>query len=462
MATLQLPDRTHAYIDTCFDGHLDRTRQFLALPSISAQRVGLRECAGQLRNWLVDAGASVEYHGGEEAPILLAEWQVGAPKTLLVYGMYDVQPVDDQPWTSPPFDPALRQHPVGGLSLFARGVCNSKGPLMAFLHAIEALRATGGLPVNIKWTIEGEEEIGSAALPGFYRGLRDRLGADAAFEPFWSQWQPGEAPEITLGTKGDVGLEIVCRSGDWGGPREALHSSFGPWVKSPAWRLVRALSSLIDDNQDLEVAGIPRMGVMLPEDEALLGELARTFDPEEVKAQMGTLRLKQDLPPRELLRQMQFGTALNINGIVSGYTGQGTHTIIPNLATAKLDLRLPPGVSVEQVRDAIAAHFALHGFQDLEVRLDGGCPAARTPLQAPVVQALVDTYHAHGYEPRIYPLEPSATPYYLFTEILGLTFAWGGLGAAGGSHGPDEWCSVAGLQDLERSLATYLVAFAQQ
>lgn len=462
MKTSQLPDRAHAYIDAHFKGHLARTRKFLAIPSISAQHLGLRRCAGQLRRWLVAAGASVEYHAREEAPILLAEWQVGAPKTLLVYGMYDVQPVDDQPWTSPPFDPALRQHPVGGLSLFARGACNSKGPLMAFLHAIEALRATGGLPVNIKWVIEGQEEIGSPELAGFYREQRKRLRADAAFEPFWSQVAPGDPPEITLGTKGDVGLDIICRSGEWGGPREVVHSSFGPWVKSPAWRLVRALKSLVDENQDLIVVGIPRLGTMLPEDEALLIELARTFSTEEIKRQIGTLRLKQDLPPLELLRQMQFGTALNINGLVSGYTGQGSHTIIPNAASAKLDLRLPPGVAIAQVVDAIAAHLAAQGYPDIEVRLDGGCPAARTPLKAPVVQALVATYHAHGYEPHIYPLEPSATPYYLFTEILGLDFAWGGLGAAGGSHGPDEWCSVAGLKDMEQSLATYLVAFAQQ
>jgi acetylornithine deacetylase/succinyl-diaminopimelate desuccinylase-like protein len=255
-------------------------------------------------------------------------------------------------------------------------------------------------------------------------------------------------------------LEIICQSGEWGGPIDVIHSSVGPWVKSPAWRLVVALASLIDEHQDLKVAGIPPLGNMLPGDEALLTELARTFDIEEAKEDLGTASFKRDLPPVDMLKRMQFGTALNINGLVSGYTGPGSHTIIPNEARAKLDLRVPPGVSVEQVHDAIRAHLDQRGFPDLQVVLESGYPAARSPVTAPVVQALIQTYRAHGYEPRIRPLEASATPYYLYTDVLGMDFAWGGLGSAGGSHGPDEWCSVAGLKDLEKSLATYLTLFA--
>lgn len=459
---MELPHQTHAYLDAKFPEHLARTQVFLRQPSISAQNVGVRQCADLLRGWLIDQGAYVEYHGRADYPILFAEWQVGAPRTLLVYGMYDVQPVDNQPWTDAPFAASLRPHPLGGQSLFARGACNSKGPLMAFLHALEALRATGGLPVNIKWTIEGEEEIGSLALPGFYREHRDRLRADGAFEPFWGQWRQGAVPELSLGTKGDLSLEIVCRAGEWGGPREVIHSSAGPWVKSPAWRLVRALESLIDEEQDLRVEGIPHLGTITAEDEALLAQLARTFNVDEARAEAGTQRLKRELPPLELLKEMQFGTALNINGLISGYAGPGSHTIIPNEARAKLDLRLPPGVQVEASVAAIRRHLDQRGFSDLEVVFDSGYPAARSALDAPVVQALVATYRAHGYEPVIRPLEASATPYYLYTDLLGFPFAWGGLGSAGGSHGPDEWCSVAGLQDLAKSAATYLCAFAQR
>jgi acetylornithine deacetylase/succinyl-diaminopimelate desuccinylase-like protein len=460
--SVAMPLAAHTYIDAHWDEHLERARQFLRQKSISAQNVGLRDTADGLARWLAERGADVSYHGAPDRPILYAEWNVGAAQTLLVYGMYDVQPVDGQPWTTHPFEAQVWDHPEGGESIVARGACNSKGPLMAFLHAIEALRVAGGLPVNIKWTIEGEEEIGSPTLPGFYRENRQRLGADAAFEPFWSQSLLVEAPIVTLGTKGVIGLEFVCEAGAWGGPRDVIHSSVGPWVANPAWRLMQALTTLVDEHQELRVDGIPRLGTIAPEDEMLLRRLAESFDRAGVLAGLGTARFKHEETPFELLRRMQFGPALNINGLQSGYLGEGSHTIIPTLARALCDVRLAPGMQVQSTVAAIRAHLDRLGFGDVEMKMDSGYPGTRTPLSAPVVQTLLDTYRAHGYDPVIRPVEASATPYYLFTDVLGLHFAWGGLGAAGGSHGPDEWCSVAGLRALEKSLATFLVGFAEQ
>lgn len=457
---MNLPLPAHTYIDAHWPAHLERTREFLRQPSISAQNLGVRATADVLTAWLTERGAQVEYFGRASHPIVYAEWNVGAPKTLLVYGMYDVQPVDDQIWTTPPFAAEIWNHPEGGESLVARGACNSKGPLMAFLHAVESLQAAGGLPVNIKWTIEGEEEIGSMSLPAFYEANRERLKADAAFEAFWSQWEPGGAPQITLGTKGVVGLEFICRSGAWGGPAEVMHSSNGTWVANPAWRLIQALHSLVNEHQELVVDGIPPLGELLPGDEALLRKLAEDFKVEDVAKRMGTSRFKRDLPAYEALVHMGFAPVLNINGLKSGYLGEGSHTILPTEARALCDLRMAPGMKVAAAHQAIKAHLAARGFGDIEVLSDSGYPAARSPLEAPVVQALISAYRAHGHEPKIRPIEASATPYYLYTDVLGLNFAWGGLGSAGGSHGPDEWCSVEGLKNLEKSVATFLTMFA--
>ena len=458
---LTLPIQAHDYLDAQWDAHLERTRACLRQRSISAQGVGLRQMADRLRGWLEANGAQVAYYGPEARPIILAEWNVGAPRTLLVYGMYDVQPVDDQPWTTPPFEAQVWNHPDGGESIVARGACNSKGPLMAFLHALEALRATGQLPVNVKWTIEGEEEIGSPSLAEFYAAQRERLAADAAFEAFWSQFKLDDRPSITLGTKGVMGLEFACHSGAWGGPTEVIHSSTGAWIASPAWRLVQALSTFVDEHQDLRVEGIPRLGEMLEGDEQLLRGMADEFDMQEVLARLRTARFKRDLTPYQLLRHVGFAPALNINGLHSGYTGEGSHTIIPTEARALCDLRLAPGMGVAETYQAVKDHLARRGFGDIEITMDAGYPAARTPLAAPVVQALIAAYQAHGFEPKVRPIEASATPYYLYTDVLGLNFAWGGLGTAGGSHGPDEWCSVEGLKALQKSLATFLVSFAE-
>lgn len=457
--SLVLPLPAHSYADAHWPAHLARTQAFLRQPSISAQNIGLRETADCLRAWLLERGAEVTYHGDEQRPILLAEWNVGAPSTLLMYGMYDVQPVDGQTWSTPPFAAEIWDHPVGGESIVARGACNSKGPLMACLHAIESLRATSGLPVNLKWTIEGEEEIGSHRLPAFYQDYRQRLAADAAFEPFWSQRSLSAPPMITLGTKGVIGLEFICRAGAWGGPRVEVHSSVGNWVGNPAWRLVQALATLVDEHQNLRVDGLPRYGDISPEDERLLARQAERFVTDVVLANLNTARFKQDLPAVALLRDLAFAPVLNINGLQSGYLGEGSHTILPTQARALADVRLPPGFAVEPTVTAIRRHLARRGFGDIEVVMDSGYPGARTPFGTAVIQAQIAAYQAHGFEPDVRPVEASATPYFLFTDVLGLDFAWGGLGTAGGSHGPDEWCSVAGLKALEQSVITFLTAF---
>lgn len=450
----------HTYLHEHRSAHLARLRAFLRQPSISAESQGVTETARLLYGWLEERGAQARWFGRASHPILYAEWNVGAPKTLLVYGMYDVQPVKDQLWTTPPFAAEIWEHPLGGPSVVARGACNSKGPLMAFLHVIEAFQATGGLPVNIKWTLEGEEEIGSLELPAFYRQRRDLLRADAAFEPFWSQSSAGERPIIILGTKGIAGLQFICRGGRWGGPTEAVHSSLGPVLASPAWRLVRALNTLINAQEELTVPGIPPLGAMLPGDEALLAHQASTLNLAHERHLAHTSRFKT-ADPLDWLRRLQFAPALNINGLEAGYTGAGGHTIIPPEARAHCDLRLPPGLTAETAHAALVAHLQAHGFEDIEVFLESAYPAARTPPESAVVQALIAAYRAHGHEPVLQAVEPSAVPYFLFTEVLGMPFACGGLGAAGGSHGPDEWCSVAGWHALADSTATFLQHFAQ-
>lgn len=461
---MSLPQAALQYLDAHWPEHLALTQTFLRQPSVSAQNWGVVECAELLRGWLVQRGAAVSLHGRASHPIVFAEWKAARPDapTLLIYGMYDVQPVDNQDWTTPPFAAEIWKHPLGGESIVARGACNSKGPLMAMLHVIEAFQATDGLPVHIKWTIEGEEEIGSLALEGFYRDHRDRLRGDAAFEPFWSQGQPEDPPNIILGTKGVVGLEFIARSGAWGGSRDVIHSSLGVWVASPAWRLIQALDTLVDAQQRLTVDGVPLYGEMLDSDEGLLRSMAERIDPVEEARRLGVQRFKDDAGPYELARRLSFAPMLNLNGIKAGYLGEGSHTILPNEARATADFRMPPGFDMTDVLAKLRAHLDARGFDDIEILTDSGYPAARTSVDAPVVQAMLAAYRALGIEPVVEPIEPSATPYYLYTDVLGVPFVWGGLGWAGGSHGPDEWCSVQGLRDLMRSTAAFLQAFAEQ
>jgi len=452
----------HARIDQRFPEHLERVRAFLRQPSVSAEGLGLVETAHMVEAAIQEAGGQVELAGRPQAPIVFGQFDVGRPKTLLVYGMYDVQPADEAgKWSSPPFAAEVRNWPDLGPCIIARGAFNSKGPLMGFLNTLQVMSEMDALPLNLKLTIEGEEEIGSPTLPAFYRENKARLKADAAFEPFFCQDRRGKVI-MTLGVKGVLSLELICEGGDWGGPtKRAVHSSAGSWLASPAWRLIKALATLVDENEEVLVEGFYDDVVPPdPEEEKLLTRLTQTFDERLALKEMDARRFKHNLHGADLLRRLMFWPCLNINGISSGYTGPGNKTIIPHRARAKLDVRLVPNMEPEDITNKIKAHLAKHGYGDIRVRLAEGYPWARTPLHADVVQCLIRAYRHHGYEPEIHPLEPSATPYYLFTRILNLPFAWGGLGHGGRSHSVDEYCTVEGLRAYEKSLATFLWLFS--
>jgi acetylornithine deacetylase/succinyl-diaminopimelate desuccinylase-like protein len=179
----------HACVEAEFPKHLETTKEFLRIRSVSADTVNLRLAADYLTRQLESIGAKVELVKRDQVPIVYARLDEHKEKTLLIYGMYDVQPVAGQTWSSPPFEAVERNVEGIGRCLVARGACNSKGPLIGFLNALAAIRRSQGqLPINLLFTIEGEEEMGSAGLDEFYREKRAELRAEAAFEPFWAEY----------------------------------------------------------------------------------------------------------------------------------------------------------------------------------------------------------------------------------------------------------------------------------
>jgi acetylornithine deacetylase/succinyl-diaminopimelate desuccinylase-like protein len=446
----------HACIDRVFDSvHLPRTQAFLRQPGISSEGVGLVESAGWLKEYLQELGAQVEFHGAAQAPIVLARFDLGRPKTLLVYSMYDVQPVAGQEWLSPPFAAEIHHLPGIGRSVIARGACNSKGPLASFLNALQAMQQADRIPVNLVLTIEGEEEIGSPGLPAFYAEHKSLLKADAGFEPFWAEYGTDVTrPTISLGSKGLVVLELACRGGDWGGPAEhPVHSSVGAWLGSPAWRLIQAIGTLASADESATIfdqdAAPPA-----PEDERLLAELAASFDEARTLALMGARRFKHPLHGADLLRKYLFSPSLHARLVE-----QGAEDVLPAEARAHLTVRLPPGIEARQTAAGLRRHFAAHGFGDIAVSILADYPASRTDLHSEVFQAMLAAYRHHGYEPQVLPLMASASPYYLFSQVLGIPYVWGGLGRAGGSHVPNEFATLEGLKLFEKSIATFLYEF---
>jgi len=314
---------------------------------------------------------------------------------------------------------------------------------------------------------EGEEELGSPHLPEFIEDHKAELSkADACFFPSFSQDQYGK-PRLFLGNKGIVYFELECSGKHWGrGPEEFdIHSSNKAWVDSPAWRLIKALSTLVDETGNrITIEGFyDDIEEPSAEEEALIKKLAETFDPRAVKEMVKISRFSVDEGDKEkLLRAYLYGTTLNIDGIWGGYIGPGSKTVLPHKATAKLDTRLVPQQSPEKVIKLVRKHLDERGYSDIQMTTLDSYPWAQTDPKAPVVQAVIQACRDFGCEPEIWPRIGGSAPFYLFSEMLGIPFIMGVLGHGGRAHSPDEYIvwegneKVAGYGGAVKSMAAFL------
>lgn len=463
----------YQHIDENQDKHLSALQRWLRQPSISAQNVGVAEMAEMVRGDLAAIGfqetALVETDGH---PGVWGYFDAGADKTLMVYMMYDVQPVNEADWRSPPFEAKLVEHELG-TALMARGATNQKGPQRAFLNALESILAVEGtLPVNLMITAEGEEELGSPNYPQIVDAYADRLAtAEGVIFPFNSQQADGSVNMI-LGVKGIVYFEAEAQGGAWGGPAEAeIHGSYKAIVDSPVWRLVKALSTLVsEDGNTILVPGFYD-GVRPPTDEeaSLLSGIAASRDDAAQRKLFKVARWIDDIEGEDALKELTYSPTLNIDGIYAGYTGVGVKTILPHKATAKMDSRLPYGLDPDEALAKIRAHLDAQGYEDIKLTKLSGYPASQTSVSSPLARAAISVFSKYGATPKLSPRIAGSAPFYQFTERLQLPMIPAGLGFGSGAHAPNEIMLVqpkvnsglAGLADIEKSYVDILYALAE-
>lgn len=458
-------DQVYAHIDRSWDNHLKRTQEFIRQPSISATNTGIQEMAEMVAAEVWSLGGEAQVMPTPGHPIVYGHVDVGAPRTILIYGMYDVQPVEGEEWRVPPFSGEVVDVEGFGPCLVSRGIMNSKGPLVGTFNALQSLKEVGGsLPVNLKFIVEGEEELGSRNLPAFVEGHRELLRADATFFPFYSQDLTGKVI-MWLGVKGLVFLELICRGGDWGGPTTRdVHGMNAVWFHSPTWSLVHALSSMLSiDQQHILIEDLYNdVAPPSAEDLELLEALATSFDETTQMKDYEVRRFKYSLSGIDLLRRFLYEPSLNIDGLISGHPGEGMKTVLPHEARAKIDVRLVPKMDPNRVVEQVRRHLDKHGFGHIEIRRQSGYPWSKSSVSDVANAAMVKTYRSLGFEPEIWPLVSGSAPFYLFTQKLGMPLTMGGLGHGGRQHSPNEYATVEGMRLYERSAAAFFVNFASQ
>ena len=462
-------------VATRHDEAVERLRDWIALPSIAAENLHFPAGAEHMAKLAREAGfqhAKVLETDGK--PGVFATLDAGAAKTVGLYFMYDVKQYDPAEWTSPPLEARMVEKPGLGRAMVGRGAVNQKGPQAALLAALHAIRGAGRkLPVNLVLVAEGEEEIGSPHIGQLV--LRPEV--QAAFAKCSGVFMPGAGQDpdgnvtVSLGAKGVVELELVASGETWGrGPSKDVHSSLKAMVDSPAWRLVKALDTLVSaDGNTITIDGYPQPRPISAEERAMVAAVTERRSEEKAKKLLGVQHWIDDLPWREANERLVSQPTVNIQGLVGGYTGPGGKTILPHRAVAKIDLRLVPDMTKAGAVAALQAHLAKRGFGDIEVNVTGGYDPTSTAAAAPLIQAQIAVLKRAGIDPLVWPRNAGSYPGFVFTDApLALPSGHFGLGHGSGAHAPDEYFlidstnpKVQGFDGATMSYVEYLYELAK-
>jgi acetylornithine deacetylase/succinyl-diaminopimelate desuccinylase-like protein len=454
---------------------VERLRAWIALPTIANMGVNTPAGAEYMRQLALDAGfqeARIVETGG--VPGVFATLDAGAKDTLALYFMYDVKHYDPDEWSSPPLEGRIVDRPGEGRAMIGRGAVNQKGPEMALLTALHGFKAAGVKPpVNLVLVAEGEEEIGSTNFPVMLADPQVATavkGTVGVVMPSAGQSRDGSA-SIGLGAKGVIEVQLVSSGERWGrGPAKDIHSSLMARVDSPAWRLVKALDTLVaDDGHTPAIDGWFEnvRPLTARERELIAADLPK--DEEVVKKLYGVQHWINDEDFLTSAYRLASQPTVNIQGLVSGYMGPGGKTVLPGRAEAKLDLRLVPDMTKDEAVAKLKAHLEKRGFGDVEVIVSGGYSPTESPEDSVIVRAAAATFEEAGIEYSLHPRRAGSWPGVMFTgPPLGLAAGHFGSGRGGGAHAPDEWLliesdnpKVAGFEQQAVMFTDYLYEVAR-
>ncbi len=450
-------------------------RDWIALPTIAAEKRNVNEGAEYMRRLALDAGfqqAKIVPSGG--VPGVFATLDAGAPVTLGVYFMYDVKQFDPAEWQSPPLEGRLIDMPGEGQVVMGRGAVNQKGPEMAFLAMLHAFKATGRkLPVNLVLVAEGEEEIASPNFPAVVAdpevaaALKKAVGV---FIPMGMQNRQGDVT-MTLGSKGSVEFQLIV-GGETSDkyPKADLHSSNHARVESPAWRLVKALDTLVkDDGHTPAIDGwFENVRPLTARQKEIIAQYVATANEADVKAQQGVGRWIDNEDFRTSTERLASQPTVNIQGLVSGYMGPGGKTVLPSRAEAKLEFRLVPGQTRPEAEAKLKAHLAKRGFDDVKVVVSGGYGPTETAEDSVLIRAQKRVLEQAGISYSLSPRSAGSWPGVVFNgPPLNLPASQFGIGRGNGAHAPNEWFliksanpKVAGIDEASMLFADLLYEVA--
>jgi acetylornithine deacetylase/succinyl-diaminopimelate desuccinylase-like protein len=446
-------------VDSDIETLTSQLQQLIRVPSVSAKKqLTVTKCAELVSKIMSDSGISSELlklddNSEQVSPIVYGEVKSKSNpngKTILFYNHYDVQPVEPiELWHDDPFSGK-----IDGNFIYGRGASDDKGELITRIKAVEYfLDETGDVPCNVKFLVEGEEEIGSSHLEQYLLKYREKFSCDATIWEF-GYIDEHERPIISLGMKGLLCVELhaKCANVD-------LHSSLAALVENPAWRLVHALKTIRDENGKINIKN--------------WNNDTRDFSPEELECirqeefDLSSFKKNYELTHvfneddiEEIKKANVGGVTSNIGGLFSGYIGEGSKTVLPSIAMAKLDFRLVPDMMPQKQFQLLREHLDNNGFKDIQLKFLSGEPACRIPLNDNFVK-LVEASAIEEFGQVVKSVSSAGTgPMWYFNNILGCpcvsigcTYKYSRI------HSPNEFVRIDLLKKTTRCIGIIMEKF---
>ena len=442
------------FVDNNLNGLVSQLQTLIRQPSVSAKNEGIEECAKLVAKIMKKSGISSEILRLKKgiAPVVYGEVRSkkNPEKTILFYNHYDVQPAEPfDLWDDEPFSGKIR-----GNKIFGRGSSDDKGELITRIKAVEAyLKATGDVPCNVKFVVEGEEETGSAHIDKYLIKFKKKFSCDGVIWEF-GYVDSKNRPIIGLGMKGLLFVELSKRESI----RDA-HSSLAVIIKNPAWRLIEAVNTLRDSKGKILIKDwYKEVKPFTKSDLKILN--SEPFEETFFKKEFGIKNFVDDKKGLEIKKALAGGATCNIAGFVSGYTGKGAKTVLPCEALVKIDFRLVPEMIPKKQVSRLNRHLKSKGYGDIKIKVYHGEAAARTDPTHPFVSQVKNSADEIFGKSIINISNAGTGPMYSFTNILqapcisiGSTYMFARI------HSPNEFARIDLLKKTTKCICQILEKF---
>ncbi|MHA1507348.1 MAG: M20/M25/M40 family metallo-hydrolase [Promethearchaeota archaeon] len=435
--------------------------RFLKIPSYTSNREAINEAKDFITSYISDFSEKIVEIEGKMNPLLLAEVDGNIKEKLLIYMMYDTQPINKgKEWLTNPFGAEITDLPKPlnklGKVIIARGAYNSKTPLLCFLNVVKLLKEEEKLPISLLFLIDGEEELGSPTLLNTLKIKKNMFNACTdAYYPSIKQ-DLNKVSVLKLGYKGILSLSIIVSSAN-----SESHSAFSSMIPNPAQDLIFVLNSIYSENK-FKINSLSVPYKMTENENKIIEDLMESIDLEIIKEKAGIRQTLIDDPKANFIDYL-FNPTFNISTLKSGYLENGVKNVVANKAECNIDIRFAHDVSAnlifEEVREKVN-DLTRNLKSSFEIIQNIGYDRSKVRENSMLVKSLVDSFKELGFSTQIWPISAAAAPLSQIQSELGLNFIVGGLGIGGYAHSPNEFVQVDSIQNTRLSNYLFLKNYA--